>query len=340
MLPPAADHALLAPLLRAQHGAVSRVQALTCGLTDSGIAARLLSGRWQRAHQGVYLAFSGPVPRQARVWAALLRAGPGAVASHRTAAELEGLTGGPAYGPGASSELIHVTVPANRRIKPIDGVQIHYTRQLAVKRHPSLLPPRTRTEHTVLDLIDEAVTIDEVLTWVTRACQRRHTTPALLRSALALRSNVRWAAELAAVLSDVEDGAESGTGSGVPASSRAGARPASCSPATSASVRAGSVRRRGVRGLSGPRRAGRPGRACRGGCVPGHGQGQRHDHRRVGRAAVRVGARVRRAMFGGWSGGQGADREWLGGAPPEHADGTAGSPSRCCSRRSRNKPPL
>jgi hypothetical protein len=209
MLPPAADHALLAPLLRAQHGAVSRVQALTCGLTDSGIAARLLSGRWQRAHQGVYLAFSGPVPRQARVWAALLRAGPGAVASHRTAAELEGLTGGPAYGPGASSELIHVTVPANRRIKPIDGVQIHYTRQLAVKRHPSLLPPRTRTEHTVLDLIDEAVTIDEVLTWVTRACQRRHTTPALLRSALALRSNVRWAAELAAVLSDVEDGAES-----------------------------------------------------------------------------------------------------------------------------------
>jgi hypothetical protein len=199
---PAAAHSLLSQLLDLQRGALSRSQAHACGLTDDAITARLAGSRWQRIHQGVYAAFTGPLPRSTRLWAALLRAGPGSTLSHRTAAELDGLT-------DESDETIHVTVPAGRRIGPFDGVEVHYSRQLDAKRHPALLPPRTRIEHTVLDLVDGASSIDEVLMWVTRACQRRRTTPARLGSALACRPNVRWAAELTAVFADVDEGAHS-----------------------------------------------------------------------------------------------------------------------------------
>ena len=44
------------------------------------------SGRWQRLQRGVYATFSGEPTRQTALWAALLRAGPGAVLSHQTAA--------------------------------------------------------------------------------------------------------------------------------------------------------------------------------------------------------------------------------------------------------------
>ena len=66
--------------------------------------------RWQLLHRGVYAVFNGPPRRAAWLWAAVLRAGPGAVLSHLTAAELHGLHRHPA-------EAIFVTVPSTRRIR-------------------------------------------------------------------------------------------------------------------------------------------------------------------------------------------------------------------------------
>ena len=53
--------------------------------------AKLDSGRWRRLHSGVYAAFTGPPDRAPVLWAAVLGAGPRAVLSHQTAAELHGL---------------------------------------------------------------------------------------------------------------------------------------------------------------------------------------------------------------------------------------------------------
>jgi hypothetical protein len=192
----------LAPLLESQHGAISRQQALACGLSDEAVEARLDHHEWQRVHQGVFVAFSGPPPRLTQIYAALLRAGPGATVSHWTAAELDGLA-------DDESEGIHITVPTHRRIEPIEGVIVHYATRLKHTRHPMLNPPRTRVEETVLDLVDVAKTVDEVLRWVTRACQRRRTTAGRLSEALGKRKKIRWRAELNAVLVDVGDGAQS-----------------------------------------------------------------------------------------------------------------------------------
>jgi hypothetical protein len=83
-------------LLELQQGVITRRQALAAGLTEKAIVVRLQGERWQRLQAGVYATFSGEPPRTAVLWAAVLRAGPGAVLSHQTAAELYGLADAPA----------------------------------------------------------------------------------------------------------------------------------------------------------------------------------------------------------------------------------------------------
>ena len=63
---------MLDDIARARAGMVSRVQALRCGLSDAAISARVTSKRWQRVYPGVFATFSGPLPRLAWIWAAIL----------------------------------------------------------------------------------------------------------------------------------------------------------------------------------------------------------------------------------------------------------------------------
>src|SRR6516225_4744652 len=98
-----------AEIARQQAGTISRQQLLGAGLTSQMIATRLERRRWRMLYRGVYAIFTGPPPRESWLWAAVLRAGPGAVLSHLTAAELHGLLDVPA-------EAIFVTIPSTRRI--------------------------------------------------------------------------------------------------------------------------------------------------------------------------------------------------------------------------------
>ncbi|PZF80632.1 hypothetical protein C1I92_25170 [Jiangella anatolica] len=182
---------------------VSRAQALACGLNPRALEWRVGSGRWRRVHAGVFATFSGPPSFEAQVWAAILRAGRGAVASHRTAAYLDGLCDDP-------GSVIHITVPADRYVQcKIDGVRVHQAHRLPLTRHPSKNPPRTRLDETVLDLVDIAPHPRDAETWVTAACQRRLTTPERLADALGRRKKIRWRPMVEAMLSDVADGAQS-----------------------------------------------------------------------------------------------------------------------------------
>jgi hypothetical protein len=187
--------------LMTQRGVLSRPQAISMGFTDSAIAARLRSGRWQRLHAGVYATFSGDLPRQAWLWAAVLRAGRAAVLSHQTAAELHGLA-------SEQAPAIHVLVPSGTPVAPISGVSLHYSRRVGAARHPALLPPRTRIEETVLDLA-AASSLDSALSWTLRACGSRRTTPDKISAAMLMRSRVRWRSELSEVLGLAADGVHS-----------------------------------------------------------------------------------------------------------------------------------
>jgi hypothetical protein len=163
---------------------------------------RVRDGRWQRLQRGVYVTFSGEPLRETVLWAALLRAGPGAVLSHQTAAERHGLIDEP-------SPVIVITVPASRSPArtPIPGVVIHRSDAIVRTRHPAMLPPCTRVEDTVLDLIQVVPTFDDAYAWICRAIGRRRTTTDRIQLAMTARKRMRWRQEIALALGDAADGA-------------------------------------------------------------------------------------------------------------------------------------
>jgi hypothetical protein len=122
--------------------------------------------------------------------------------SHQTAAETARLTDKP-------SELIHLKVPATRRIAQPAGTVLHYSQRAAEALHPVLLPPQTRIEETVLDLVGAARSLDNAVAWVTRALGRRLTTQAKLHQAMDLRTRMTWRRGIAELLSPDAEGLHS-----------------------------------------------------------------------------------------------------------------------------------
>jgi hypothetical protein len=193
---------VLSEFIRSQAGVISRAQAARCGITESAIAWRVRSGRWQRVFPGVVATFSGDLPWPARLWAAVLYAGPGAVLSHRTAAELHGLAD-PGTGP------VHVSVPHTRRVAAPDGLVAHRVADQRRLRHPARMPPRTRVEETVLDLAHASRTLDEAVGWPLKAVGGRLTTADRIAAAMCSRSRVRWRRHLTAALAEAAAGCHS-----------------------------------------------------------------------------------------------------------------------------------
>jgi hypothetical protein len=189
-------------LLALQRGVISREQALSAGIGTDDVGRRVRGGEWQRLQRGVYATFTGQLSREAELWSVVLRAGPGAVLSRQTAAELFRLIDRP-------SPLVHVTVPVGRHISPIPGAVIHRSARAERTVHPSLLPPRTRIEHTVLDLVNHEPDFGGAFDWACAACQRRLTTPDRLRAAMNDHAKLRWRAELADALTEIASGVHS-----------------------------------------------------------------------------------------------------------------------------------
>jgi Transcriptional regulator, AbiEi antitoxin len=110
-----------ARLAATQHGIVTAAQCCELAVTRSAIYRRVSSGAWIPDGPGVYRMAGAPRTWQARAMAAVLSAGPEALASHRTAAHLWGLQGFPASG------RIEITVPRHRRPRDRSGVVLHET---------------------------------------------------------------------------------------------------------------------------------------------------------------------------------------------------------------------
>lgn len=196
-------------LLDQQHGIIARWQAAPAGLSEAAADQWLRGHRWQRLYSGVYASFTGEPGRTAVLWAAVLRAGPGALLSHWTAAELDLLAG--------AGDVIHVTIPTAERIRvpahecapPLSAIIVHRSSRAIQARHPARIPPRTRVEETAIDLAQAASSLDGAMSWLIRACARGLTTPALLGAAMVARPRLRWRSELTAALADISDGAHS-----------------------------------------------------------------------------------------------------------------------------------
>lgn len=137
-----------------QHGVVTRRQLLRAGLTPHQVKRRAATGRLRRLHRGVYLAGSALSPH-ARKMAAALACGPGAVVSHRSAAELWGL-----LSPRGKRPPVDVTFPRIQRCRR-RGVRSFRVRELPatdVTRVEGL--PVTTVSRTIRDLAARAARPD------------------------------------------------------------------------------------------------------------------------------------------------------------------------------------
>jgi hypothetical protein len=182
---------------------MTRQQVLGAGLSTGTIVARIRHGRWRQLHRGVYTTFTGPAGRQAQLWAAVLYAGKGARLSHETAAELHGLT-------GRRSSLIHVTVPASRRVRPAKGLVIHISALADPDaRFPRGVVPHTLAEETILDLVHAAADLDEACGWVTSAFGKRLTAEGPLRAEMIRRKKLRWRTQVDEIITAAAGGARS-----------------------------------------------------------------------------------------------------------------------------------
>jgi hypothetical protein len=187
---------------RYQSGVVSREQAFRAGLSPAQVKWSIDRGWWQRIHRGAYAVFTGPVGRDALLWAAVLYAGRGACLSHETAAELNQLTDN-------RSPLIHLTIPADRRVTPPNGGVIHLSAEKPMTFAPPGIPPYTVPAQTVIDLVQRAVSEDEVIALVTGGFSRRLITENHLRAVAGQYAKLRWRRELDQVIGAGAGGAHS-----------------------------------------------------------------------------------------------------------------------------------
>jgi hypothetical protein len=193
----------LRELARLQGGIVSRGQAIKAGMSADAVKWAVRRGAWQQVYPGVYAAFTGPPGRRARLWAALLHAGEGAILSHETAAELVGLA-------DRQSALINITIPNGRRVVAPRGVKIHITRHTGVKwRYAQGIPPHTLADDTIIDLVNAAVSLDDAVGWVTAGFARHLTSDWPLRQAIEARSRVRWRDQLDEIITLATGGTHS-----------------------------------------------------------------------------------------------------------------------------------
>ncbi|HEV2759173.1 MAG TPA: type IV toxin-antitoxin system AbiEi family antitoxin domain-containing protein, partial [Acidimicrobiales bacterium] len=80
-------------LAEQQHGVFTLAQACASGFTRSAIAHRLSCGRWDLVGPGLYRLPGTPRTWEQRLSGLVLASGPGAGASHRSAAALLGIPG-------------------------------------------------------------------------------------------------------------------------------------------------------------------------------------------------------------------------------------------------------
>lgn len=135
----------LAELARRQHGLVTLAQAREAGVSVESARRRVNAGRWTRVTAGVFALAGTADTWRRRTLAALLAAGPGAVASHSTAAVLFGL-------PPFRFQRVEITVPRGRSHRSQIAI-VHVTtdldrRDVATKDGI----PVTRPARTLIDL--------------------------------------------------------------------------------------------------------------------------------------------------------------------------------------------
>lgn len=188
----------LSALARVHEGVLSTAQLTRLGADPAWIHRQIAAGRWQRVHRGVIYLYSGPLPWRSRALAAALHAGEGAALSHEAAGHVLGFV-------VRQPEIVDVSIPAHRRLRPTPGVRVHVRRTMPPSRG---FLPVVVAEETVVDLVETARSTDAAVA-VLCAAVRVGTPSVAIAAAAARRSRLRRRALLDDLLTDIALGVES-----------------------------------------------------------------------------------------------------------------------------------
>lgn len=181
-----------------QRGVVSRRQLVGLGVTDNDIARMVRRRELVIARPGVYVSHNGPLSLTERQWVAIHAAWPAALC-HESAL------------PGRPPNEIHIAISDSRKVDPVPGVVSHRMAGIDRRIDWRSSPPRQRIEHAVIDVMAKRISSGDVTAAyaaLTEACFRR-TSPEQILRVLDSRARVRGRRLIAAMLSDVRDGANS-----------------------------------------------------------------------------------------------------------------------------------
>ena len=140
-------HGDVAELAGRQGGAVAHRQLMALGISRATIDHWLRTDRLHAVHRGVYALGHRVLTEEGRLSAAVLACGPGAVISHRSAANLWGIRPN-------NRKPIDVTVPGRSRHRR-KGIDIHLVRHLDPRDVTEIDGlPVTTLARTLLDLAE------------------------------------------------------------------------------------------------------------------------------------------------------------------------------------------
>jgi len=171
------------------------------GITDDKLQWLVISGRWQYLYPRTLATFSGPVPYDLRLRAALLYGGAGAALSHWTAAAHHGMCRRP--------ESIHVLVRYERDADDQPGLIVHRSRTFVEADVKASPVAHTTVERTVLDLLPFQLSATAALGLVGDAIRTRRTSAPRIRAALVAAPCTKWRRVLLEALPDIAAGAQS-----------------------------------------------------------------------------------------------------------------------------------
>jgi hypothetical protein len=192
--------AALDAALDAQDGVASRRQLSSWGWTRWQERAELEADRWQSLGRQTVAVYTGPLPRRARWWAAVLEVGPRAVLAGVSALQAAGLS-------GVDEDAIHVAAPTSSRPRRPPGVRVHETRRL---RPPDVAPaglPRMRPAPAAVLAALWASSDRQAALYLVATVQQRLTTPEELARHVSRVRRHRRRHLLVAVAADIADGA-------------------------------------------------------------------------------------------------------------------------------------
>ncbi len=197
-------HESLEALAETQAQIAHRRQLRSCGVTRSGTASRLASGRWQAVGPVVVALHNGPLTAEQRRWAAVLSAGTRAALAGRTSLEVAGLK-------GWEAPRIQLLVPAGGAVREIAGVpvEVHQTRRDEAYRLALVgSPTRTNVERSALDAASWCGSPRACAGILAAVVQQRLTSAPRLLAALEKSGPIRHRPLMLSTLHDIAGGAQ------------------------------------------------------------------------------------------------------------------------------------